>query len=65
MGILSRCETAWPLHSITASELAVWALQVDSGRLVVRTGLKYSPIGLDWVEVVYVLRNIQFFIFIF
>uniref|UniRef100_A0A915Q7N9 Tectonin beta-propeller repeat-containing protein 2 n=1 Tax=Setaria digitata TaxID=48799 RepID=A0A915Q7N9_9BILA len=52
MGILSRCETSWPLHSITASELAVWALQVESGRLVVRTGLKYSPIGLDWVEVV-------------
>uniref|UniRef100_A0A0R3RW02 Tectonin beta-propeller repeat-containing protein 2 n=1 Tax=Elaeophora elaphi TaxID=1147741 RepID=A0A0R3RW02_9BILA len=51
MGILSRCETLWPLHSITASEWAVWALQVDSGRLVVRTGLKYSPIGLDWVEV--------------
>ncbi|VBB27373.1 unnamed protein product [Acanthocheilonema viteae] len=51
MGILSRCETSWPLHSITASELAVWALQVESGRLVVRTGLKHSPIGLDWVEV--------------
>lgn len=54
MGILSRCETSWPLHSITASELAVWALQVESGRLVVRTGLKYTPVGLDWVEVVYV-----------
>ncbi|CAG9539955.1 unnamed protein product [Cercopithifilaria johnstoni] len=52
MGILSRCETSWPLHSITASEVAVWALQVESGRLVVRTGLKYSPVGLDWVEVV-------------
>uniref|UniRef100_A0A8R1XZ53 Tectonin beta-propeller repeat-containing protein 2 n=2 Tax=Onchocerca TaxID=6281 RepID=A0A8R1XZ53_ONCVO len=52
MGILSRCETSWPLHSITASDFAVWALQVDSGRLVVRTGLKYSPVGLDWVEVV-------------
>ncbi|VDK69946.1 unnamed protein product [Litomosoides sigmodontis] len=52
MGILSRCETSWPLHCITASELAVWALQVESGRLVVRTGLKYSPVGLDWVEVV-------------
>ncbi|EFO22800.2 hypothetical protein LOAG_05685 [Loa loa] len=52
MGILSRCETSGPLHSITASELAVWALQVESGRLVVRTGLKHSPIGLDWVEVV-------------
>ncbi|KAM3717134.1 Tectonin beta-propeller repeat-containing protein [Dirofilaria immitis] len=51
MGILSRCETSWPLHCITASELAVWALQVQSGRLVVRTGLKYSPVGLDWVEV--------------
>uniref|UniRef100_A0AAF5RVH4 Tectonin beta-propeller repeat-containing protein 2 n=1 Tax=Wuchereria bancrofti TaxID=6293 RepID=A0AAF5RVH4_WUCBA len=52
MGILSRCETSWLLHSITASELAVWALQVESGRLVVRTGLKYSPVGLDWVEIV-------------
>ncbi|VDO12246.1 unnamed protein product [Brugia timori] len=52
MGILSRCETSWLLHSITASELAVWALQVESGRLVVRTGLKHSPVGLDWVEIV-------------
>ncbi|VDM97772.1 unnamed protein product [Thelazia callipaeda] len=50
MGILSRCETPWPLHSITASEFAVWALHAVSGHLVVRAGLKHSPVGLDWIE---------------
>lgn len=64
MGILSRCEASWPLYSITASEVAVWALQCETGRLVVRAGLKYSPVGLDWVEVVYV-RCVGFFYLFF
>ncbi|VDM49437.1 unnamed protein product [Toxocara canis] len=51
MGILSRCESAWPLECITASEVAVWALQAETGRLVVRAGLVHCPIGLDWVEI--------------
>uniref|UniRef100_A0A0N5AJN4 Tectonin beta-propeller repeat-containing protein 2 n=1 Tax=Syphacia muris TaxID=451379 RepID=A0A0N5AJN4_9BILA len=36
---------------IWTSEVAVWALQCDTGRLVVRAGLKYSPFGIDWVEI--------------
>lgn len=51
MGILSRCESPWRLECITASEVAVWALQSETGRLVVRAGLKHCPIGLDWVEI--------------
>uniref|UniRef100_A0A0M3J943 Mcl1_mid domain-containing protein n=1 Tax=Anisakis simplex TaxID=6269 RepID=A0A0M3J943_ANISI len=51
MGILSRCESAWSLECITASEVAVWALQSNTGRLVVRAGLKHCPLGLDWVEI--------------
>lgn len=51
MGILSRCEAPWPLHAIAASDVAVWALRADNGHLVIRAGMKYSPVGLDWVEV--------------
>uniref|UniRef100_A0A9J2Q034 Uncharacterized protein n=1 Tax=Ascaris lumbricoides TaxID=6252 RepID=A0A9J2Q034_ASCLU len=54
MGILSRCESPWRLECITASEVAVWALQSETGRLVVRAGLKHCPIGLDWVEIEFV-----------
>lgn len=50
MGIISRCETPWPVKGITASDSAVWTIRSSNGHLVVRAGLKYCPTGYDWIE---------------
>ncbi|KAH7698435.1 tectonin beta-propeller repeat containing 2-like protein, partial [Aphelenchoides avenae] len=50
MGILFYAECPFELSEITASEHAVWALRAGTGTLVVRTGLKHCPMGVDWVE---------------
>lgn len=53
MGILFRTDPPAgnaELDQITATDHAVWALRKDTGKLVVRVGLKHCPMGMDWVE---------------
>ncbi|KAK0412726.1 hypothetical protein QR680_006371 [Steinernema hermaphroditum] len=50
MGILYRTECSWPVSQIAASDTAVWCIRADTGTLIIRSGLRHCPMGLDWVE---------------
>uniref|UniRef100_A0A914PTN2 Anaphase-promoting complex subunit 4 WD40 domain-containing protein n=1 Tax=Panagrolaimus davidi TaxID=227884 RepID=A0A914PTN2_9BILA len=52
MGILHQTDCVFRVHSLTASDHAVWALRSDKNTLITRTGIdpQICPMGVDFVE---------------
>lgn len=52
MGISHQTDCVFRVHSLTASDHAVWALRSDKNTLITRTGIdpQICPMGVDWVE---------------
>ena len=54
---VERGDCDWPVRELAVSKEAVWALRHDA-ILLIRSHLKASPLGSDWVQIWYVHSNL-------